>query len=160
MDLVFIGLLQSILIIKPGYILSILAGQEELNKDAGTPPLNVRAIRSFSLGSNVSAPAPAPVVPVFVRNPMTCYQVWVNAKGNFEFLFWYLYADSNWIKIYDKSGKEVYSMNIPIDSPVFEVSLPDGIYTVKTFTDNRDILQTFTIGKDANTPHQDLAGIE
>ena len=51
-------------------------------------------------------------------------------------------------------------MNIPIDKPVFEVSLPDGIYTVKTFTDSRDILQTFTIGKDASTPHQDLAGLE
>ena len=93
------------------------------------------------------------------RNPMTCYQVWVNAKGNFEFLFWYLYADSNWIKIYDKSGKEVYSMNIPIDKPDFEVALPDGIYTVKTFTEQGNILQTFIIGKDATTPHRDLADL-
>jgi len=105
----------------------------------------------------VSAAVPA-VAPIETRTmPMTCYQVWVNKKGNFEFIFWYLYADSNWITIYDKDSKEVFSKNIPFDGPDFEIALPDGMYTVKTFTDNRDILQTFTIGKDANTPRHDLS---
>jgi hypothetical protein len=90
-----------------------------------------------------------PVEPVWIRTMvMTCYQVWVNENGNFQFVFWYPYRDNNWVKIYDAGGKEVYSINMPLDNPQFEVSLPDGIYTVKTFNDDfSKPLQTFTIGK-------------
>jgi hypothetical protein len=79
---------------------------------------------------------------------LVCQRVWVNEKGNFQFIFWYAYRDNNWVKIYDMSGKEVYSINMPYDNPQFEVSLPDGMYTVKTFSiDQATPIQTFIIGK-------------
>ena len=114
--------------------------------------------------SSASKPKPKPkpivapvVAPVWVRTgPMECANVWVNQNGNFQFVFWYPYRDNNWVRIYDASGKEVYSIDMPLDNPQFEVSLPDGIYTVKTFNDQPEPLQTFIIGKDASTPHQDL----
>ena len=117
-------------------------------------------VDDFSLAP--PAPAPAAVVePVWVRpGPMVCRNVWVNENGNFQFIFWYPYRDNNWVKIYDISGKEVFSINMPLDNPQFEVSLPDGMYTVKTFTvGSTEPIQTFIIGKDANTPHQDLGEI-
>jgi len=98
----------------------------------------------------VAAPAaPAPVVaPVWTRTmPMTCYQVWVNSDNMFEMVFWYPYADNNWVKIYDMSGKEVYSVDMPLDNPHIIVDLPNGMYTVKTFNDQPEPLQTFVIGK-------------
>jgi hypothetical protein len=108
---------------------------------------------------DVPETAPAPyVAPVWVRTgPMVCRNVWVNTKGNFQFVFWYPYKDNNWVKIYDISGKEIFSIDMPVDNPQFEVSLPDGMYTVKTFTvGSSEPIQTFTIGKDASTPRQDL----
>jgi hypothetical protein len=79
---------------------------------------------------------------------LVCQKVWVNEKGNFQFVFWYAYRDNNWVKIYDMTGKEVYSINMPYDNPQFEVSLPDGMYTVKTFSiDKVTPIQTFIIGK-------------
>jgi hypothetical protein len=79
---------------------------------------------------------------------LVCQKVWVNEKGNFQFVFWYAYRDNNWVKIYDMNGKEVYSINMPYDNPQFEVSLPDGMYTVKTFSiDQVTPIQTFIIGK-------------
>lgn len=79
---------------------------------------------------------------------LVCQRVWVNDKGNFQFVFWYAYRDNNWVKIYDMSGKEVYKIDMPYDNPQFEVSLPDGMYTVKTFSIDQAIpLQTFIIGK-------------
>jgi hypothetical protein len=79
---------------------------------------------------------------------LVCQRVWVNEKGNFQFVFWYAYRDNNWVKIYDMSGKEVYSINMPYDNPQFEVSLPNGMYTVKTFSiDQVTPIQTFIIGK-------------
>jgi hypothetical protein len=79
---------------------------------------------------------------------LVCQRVWVNEKGNFQFVFWYAYRDNNWVKIYDMNGKEVYSINMPYDNPQFEVSLPDGMYTVKTFSiDQTKPIQTFIIGK-------------
>ena len=86
--------------------------------------------------------------PVWVRTmPMTCSRVWVNEDGNFQFLFWYPYRDNNWVRIYDASGKLVFETDMPYDNPNLTVSLPDGIYTVKTFHDHPEPLQTFTIGK-------------
>jgi hypothetical protein len=79
---------------------------------------------------------------------LVCQRVWVNEKGNFQFIFWYAYRDNNWVKIYDMNGKEVYSINMPYDNPQFEVPLPDGMYTVKTFSiDQTTPIQTFVIGK-------------
>jgi hypothetical protein len=85
----------------------------------------------------------------FIRTmPMTCYQVWVNSDNKFEMVFWYPYRDNNWVKIYDMSGKEVYSVDMPLDDPHIIVDLPNGMYTVKTFNDDPSTpIQTFIIGK-------------
>jgi hypothetical protein len=90
-----------------------------------------------------------PEEPVWVRDhPMTCYQVWVNSDNMFEMVFWWPYRDNNWVKIYDMSGKEVFSIDMPYDNPNIIVDLPDGIYTVKTFTaGSTEPIQTFVIGK-------------
>ena len=87
--------------------------------------------------------------PVWVRTmPMTCYRVWVNDDNKFQFIFWYPYRDNNWVKIYDMSGKEVYSVDMPYDNPNLIVDLPDGVYTAKTFNiDKVNPIQTFVIGK-------------
>jgi hypothetical protein len=94
----------------------------------------------------------------FVRTlPLTCYEVWVNKDGNFEFVFMYPYADNNWVKIYDMTGKEVFNIDMPNDNPHFIANLPDGMYWVKTFTvGSANPIQTFLIGKSPTTPHQDL----
>ena len=78
---------------------------------------------------------------------MTCKQVWINEENKFQFSFIYPYADNNWVKIYDMSGNEVYSFDMPYDNPNIIVDLPDGMYTVKTFHDQPEPLQTFIIGK-------------
>ena len=107
--------------------------------------LDVEKIRYyFNCCSNTES---EPVV--WVRTmPMTCYQVWINEDNNFQFVFWYPYRDNNWVKIYDMSGKEVFSIDMPIDNPNLIVDLPDGFYTVKTFNlDPTTPIQTFIIGK-------------
>ena len=79
---------------------------------------------------------------------MVCYQVWVNDDGCFEFVFWWEYKENNWVKIYDKDGKEVFSINMQYGKPRFEACLDDGTYTVKTFHNNMSTpLQEFTISK-------------
>jgi hypothetical protein len=79
---------------------------------------------------------------------LTCYEVWINENHEFQFSFMYAYADNNWVKIYDMSGKEVFSIDMSYDDPHFVAALPNGMYTVKTFTVGRtDPIQTFTIGK-------------
>jgi hypothetical protein len=85
----------------------------------------------------------------FIRtHPLTCYQVWVNEDGNFEFVFWWEYRDNNWVKIYDMSGKEVFSIDMPYGDAHFVANLPNGMYTVKTFNDDMSTpIQTFVIGK-------------
>ena len=86
--------------------------------------------------------------PVWVRTQeMTCKQVWINEDNKFQFSFIYPYADNNWVKIYDMSGKEVFSIDMPYDNPNIIVDLPDGMYTVKTFHDQPEPIQTFVIGK-------------
>ena len=95
-------------------------------------------------------PAPVPVVePVWVRDvQMTCYQVWVNEDNAFEFVFWWEYRDNNWVKIYDMSGNEIFSIDMPYGDAHFIANLPDGMYTVKTFNvDSVTPIQIFTIGK-------------
>ena len=79
---------------------------------------------------------------------MTCYQVWVNEDNNFEFVFWWEYANNNWVKIYDMAGNEVFSIDMQKGDAQFEADLPDGMYTVKTFHDDiATPLQEFVIGK-------------
>jgi hypothetical protein len=81
---------------------------------------------------------------------MVCSEVWVNEGGDFEFVFLYEYKDNNWVKIYDMAGNEVFSINMPYGNAHFVASLPDGIYTVKTYhVDMSTPLQEFVIGKPA-----------
>ena len=98
---------------------------------------------------NLSEIPVTPAEVVWVRTmPMTCYRVWINEDNKFQFIFWYPYRDNNWVKIYDMSGKEVYSMDMPYDNPNLIVDLPDGMYTVKTFTvGSTEPIQEFVIGK-------------
>jgi len=82
------------------------------------------------------------------NSPMTCWQIYVNEAGNFEFIFWWEYASNNWVKIYDMEDKLVYELDFPHGNPRFEVDLPDGMYTVKTFhNDFETPIQEFIIGK-------------
>ena len=79
---------------------------------------------------------------------MTCDRVWINENGDFQFVFRYPYRDNNWVKIYDMSDKLVFEKDLPYDNPNLIVDLPDGMYTVKTFTvGNTEPIQTFVIGK-------------
>lgn len=88
------------------------------------------------------------IEPVWVRDTqMKCKAVWVNENGNFKFSFIYPYATNNWVKIYDASGKEVYIIDMSYDNTNIVVDLPDGQYTVKTFHDQPEPIQTFVIGK-------------
>ncbi len=77
--------------------------------------------------------------------PMTCWQVWINEENNFQFIFWYLYADNNWVRIYDMEDNLVFEEDLA--DPNLIVDLPDGMYTVTTFHEAGKILQEFLIGK-------------
>jgi hypothetical protein len=86
--------------------------------------------------------------PVWVRTgPMACLRVWINEDNKFQFSFIYPYADNNHVKIFDMAGNLVYEVDMPYDNPNIIVDLPDGMYTVKTFHDQPEPLQTFVIGK-------------
>ena len=78
---------------------------------------------------------------------MQCYQVWVNGDNNFEFVFWWAYADNNWVQIYDMEDNLVWEIDFEKGDPHFVACLPDGMYTVKTFHEYGHILQEFMIGK-------------
>jgi len=81
-------------------------------------------------------------------HPLTCWQVFINDEGNFEFIFFWEYADNNWVKIYDMDGNLVYEIDFSYGKPRFEVDLPDGMYTVRTFHDGfENPIQEFVIGK-------------
>ena len=97
--------------------------------------------------SKAAQPEPEPM---WVRGDrdMVCYKIEVNDNGCFEFVFWWEYKDNNWVKIYDKDGNEVFSIDIPYGKAHFEACLSDGTYTVKTFhNDMENPIQEFTIGK-------------
>jgi hypothetical protein len=87
--------------------------------------------------------------PAWIRDvEMTCYQVWINEENNFEFVFWWEYANNNWVKIYDMKGNEVFSIDMEKGNAHFEADLPDGFYTVKTFHNGFETpIQEFLIGK-------------
>jgi hypothetical protein len=102
--------------------------------------------RTYPSNSNleiVSEPQP------WIRDrEMTCYQVWINEDNNFEFVFWWEYANNNWVKIYDLDSNEVFSIDMEKGKARFEADLPDGFYTVKTFHDGFETpIQEFLIGK-------------
>ena len=78
--------------------------------------------------------------------PMTCWQVWINEDDNFQFIFWYLYKDNNWVRIYDMEDNMVYEADMHLKDPNLIVDLPDGFYMVKTFHHDT-LLQEFLIGK-------------
>jgi|GEM_PF-6591275 len=85
---------------------------------------------------------------VWVRNhDMTCFRVWINQDNDFEFVFWWEYYNNNWVKIYDMEDNEVFSIDMEKGRARFVADLPDGIYTVKTFHEEGEILQEFIIGK-------------
>jgi len=85
---------------------------------------------------------------IWIRNvDMTCYQVWINEEGNFEFIFWWEYANNNWVQIYDMKGNLVFEIDMEHGNARFEAPLPDGMYNIKTFHEAGKILQEFVIGK-------------
>jgi hypothetical protein len=114
---------------------------------------NVAALAGYIVEYEIKPAALTPYVepyiePVWVRDSdMKCRQVWVNEDNKFQFSFIYPYKDNNWVKIYDMSGKEVFSFDMPYENPNIIVDLPDGMYTVKTFNDQPEPIQTFIIGK-------------
>ena len=116
---------------------SVTQGTEQ-SDDGGINPENF-LIKEFNVSDGE--------VPWVRTMDMTCYRVWINENGNFQFIFWYPYRDNNWVRIYDASGKLVFEIDMPYDDPNLIVSLPDGVYTVKTFHDHPEPLQTFIIGK-------------
>lgn len=93
-----------------------------------------------------------PTTPVEIEtvrtNPFTCWKVFVNDKNNFQLIFFWPYKNNNWLKIYDMNDKLVFQKDLAYNDPAIEVSLPDGMYKVKTYHDNWDKpLQEFIIGK-------------
>ncbi len=80
-------------------------------------------------------------------NEMACYQVNLTEDNKFELVFWYEYANNNWVTIFDTNGNLVYRKDFSYGRPTVVVDLPNGTYTVKTFHEEGKILQEFTIGK-------------
>ena len=113
----------------------------------------VRAIRAgtgtnSTEGSSKAEEESAEPAPWVRDREMTCYQVWVNEEENFEFVFFWEYANNNWIKIYDITSTEVFSIDMKYGNARFEADLPDGFYTVKTFHNGFETpIQEFLIGK-------------
>jgi len=115
---------------------------------ASGPGIEAIDIEYFKVGTGCGDSTDESIEPVWVRNvDMTCYQVWINEDNSFEFVFWWEYRDNNWVKIYDMAGNEVFSIDMPYGDAHFIANLPDGMYTVKTFHDQPEQLQTFIIGK-------------
>jgi hypothetical protein len=94
-------------------------------------------------GVQANTPANIPIR----THPMTCWQVWINERNNFEFIFWWEYATNNRVRIYDMDNNLVYGKNFEYGQPRFEAELPDGFYTVRTFHDSDIPIQVFLIGK-------------
>jgi hypothetical protein len=115
------------------------------DKTDGQRALPVRAFSSTQPSSQVTSEIEKPV---WKRDTeMSCKAIWINEKNCFQFSFIYPYANNNWVKIYDMTGKIVYEVDMPYDNPNIIVNLPDGRYTVKTFHDQPEPLQEFVVGK-------------
>jgi hypothetical protein len=105
-------------------------------------------VREFTVSGCNEEEEEDEIIPWVRDVEMTCYQVWINESNNFEFVFWWEYANNNWVKIYDMQGNEVFSIDMPKGNARFEANLPDGMYTVKTFHDDMSTsIQEFVIGK-------------
>ncbi|MCJ7472988.1 MAG: T9SS type A sorting domain-containing protein [Actinobacteria bacterium] len=106
------------------------------------------AVRSFMGDPQNTVVETTETEDVWVRNhEMTCYQVWINEDNNFEFVFWWEYANNNHVQIYDMAGNLVWETDFSKGQSHFVAELPDGMYTVKTFHEYGHILQEFVIGK-------------
>jgi hypothetical protein len=86
---------------------------------------------------------------------LACKMVWINEDNHFQFSFINLYADNNWVRIYDMEGNMVYEVDMPLKDGNLKVDLPDGMYMVKTFHDQPEPIQEFMIGKPAAEPAPD-----
>jgi hypothetical protein len=106
-------------------------------------------ITQVNQGQNVALGSGGVMEPVvWVRNlPFVCQKVWVNEDNDFQFLFWYPYANNNWVRIYDMAGIMVFETDLAYDNPNLIVDLPDGSYTVKTFHTTDTPIQEFIISK-------------
>jgi hypothetical protein len=115
------------------------------NVDGRVPDVFGAFYECMSCPKAAAEPEPEP----WVRGDrdMVCYQVWVNDDNCFELVFWWEYADNNWVKIYDMEGNLVWETDMPYGDAHIEVCLPDGMYLVKTFHDQPEPLQEFYIGK-------------
>ncbi len=89
--------------------------------------------------------------------PLTVWQVGCNDDGHLEFIFVYPYKDNNWLTIYDMNGNEIHREDISYSNPRTVVSLPDGMYTVKTFHSEGHIIQEFTVGLPCGVAVQGVA---
>ena len=78
--------------------------------------------------------------------PMTCWNVWINEEGDFQFIFWYPYKDKNFVRIYDMEDNMVFETDLPYHDPNLIVDLPDGYYWVRTYH-GEEMIQEFLIGK-------------
>jgi hypothetical protein len=103
----------------------------------------VRTFKTVNKPKNIE-----PIEKSWVRDhEITCSQVWINEDNNFEFIFWWEYANNNWVKAYNMEGNEVFSIDMQYGNTTFVMDLPDGVYTVKTFHDKPEPIQIFAIGK-------------
>jgi hypothetical protein len=102
---------------------------EDMGTAMDPEPASADCKDNGNAGADEEAPA------IIRTNPMTCWQVRVNEDNNFEFIFWWEYGSNNWVKIYDMNENPVYVKDFKKGQPHFEVPLPDGFYTVRTFHD-------------------------
>jgi hypothetical protein len=84
----------------------------------------------------------------WIRNhEFQCWQVWVNDKDQFEFVFVWEYANNNHVQILDSQGNIVFYIDLPKGGCHFVADLPDGTYTVQNYHEYGHILREFVIGK-------------
>ena len=95
-----------------------------------------------------SKEAAEPEPQIWQRNhEFQCWQVWVNDKDQFEFVFVWEYANNNHVQILDKDGNIVFYIDLPKGGCQFVADLPDGTYTVQNYHEYGHILREFVISK-------------
>lgn len=87
--------------------------------------------------------------PAVRTHKLVCAQINIieSSPSVFELIFFYEYADNNWVRIYDMEGNLVFEVDFPHGHPTVIVDLPDGMYNVEVFHEEGKILQKFVIGK-------------
>lgn len=107
-------------------------------------------ITAHSVGwERFDVPVPTEAKAKVRTHEMVCAQINIIEKSSsvFELIFFYEYANNNWIRIYDMEGNLVFQVDFPYGSPTVIVDLPDGMYNVEVFHEEGKILQEFVIGK-------------